>query len=80
MDWQFADYEIDFVKNPKLPFSNNSQKIIYSAHLIEHLPQATLTILLRECCRVLKPGAGSGSNARTWRNSSTCIANRTSTC
>jgi SAM-dependent methyltransferase len=56
VDRHFADYRIDFVKNPKLPFDNNSQRVIYSAHMIEHLPQATLTILLRECCRVLKPG------------------------
>jgi SAM-dependent methyltransferase len=56
VDWQCADYRIDLVKNPKLPFGDGIQKIIYSAHMIEHLPQATLTILLRECCRVLEPG------------------------
>jgi SAM-dependent methyltransferase len=56
VDWKGGDYVIDLVKNPKLPFGDHTQKIIYSAHLIEHLPQATLTILLRECYRVLKPG------------------------
>ena len=56
VDWRFADYKIDLVKNPKLPFGDHSQKIIYSAHLIEHLPQVTLAILLRECYRVLEPG------------------------
>jgi ubiquinone/menaquinone biosynthesis C-methylase UbiE len=56
VDWRFADYRIDLVKNPKLPFRDRTKKIIYSAHLIEHLPQATLVILLRECYRVLKPG------------------------
>jgi predicted SAM-dependent methyltransferase len=56
VDWKGADYNIDLVKNPKLPFGDDSQKIIYSAHLIEHIPEARLAILLRECVRVLGPG------------------------
>ncbi len=46
----------DLVKDPRLPFRDGSQKIIYSAHLIEHLPRPTLAALLRECHRVLAPG------------------------
>jgi SAM-dependent methyltransferase len=56
VDWNGADYHIDLVKNSKLPFRDGSQRIIYSAHLIEHLPRPTLAALLRECHRVLAPG------------------------
>jgi SAM-dependent methyltransferase len=56
VDWKDADYVTDLVKNPELPFGDRSQKLIYSAHLIEHLPQPALEALLRECCRVLAPG------------------------
>jgi hypothetical protein len=56
VDWKFADHQINLVERPVLPFRDRSQKIIYSAHLIEHLPQPTLVALLRECHRVLKIG------------------------
>ncbi len=56
VDWKEADHIIDLVKTPNLPFVDHTQKLIYSAHLIEHLPQATLEVLLRECWRVLEPG------------------------
>ncbi len=56
LDWKEADYLVDLVKTPELPFKNDSQKIIYSAHLIEHLPEPALATLLQECCRVLEPG------------------------
>src|SRR5262249_4753996 len=56
VDWKNADYVIDLVANPNLPFRDGSMSIIYSAHLIEHLPPATLATLLRECHRVLAPG------------------------
>lgn len=56
VDWKHADYVIDLVENPVLPFRDGSQRIIYSAHLIEHLPPATLATLLGECRRVLAPG------------------------
>jgi SAM-dependent methyltransferase len=56
IDWRDADYSVDLVRRPELPFGDGSQRIIYSAHLIEHLPEPTLAALLRECGRVLAPG------------------------
>jgi hypothetical protein len=56
IDWRDADHSIDLVRRPELPFGDGSQRIIYSAHLIEHIPGPKLGILLRECCRVLAPG------------------------
>ena len=56
VDWRSADHQINLVERPALPFRDRSQKIIYSAHMIEHLPQPTLTTLLHECHRVLKHG------------------------
>jgi SAM-dependent methyltransferase len=41
-----------------LPFSNQSVDSIYSTHMVEHLYPDELEDLLRECARVLKPGAG----------------------
>lgn len=41
-----------------LPFRTNSVWSIYSTHMIEHLYPDELEALLRECARVLKPGAG----------------------
>jgi SAM-dependent methyltransferase len=56
VDWQDADLTVNLVENPILPFKDNSTRLIFSAHLIEHLPQETLPVLLRECYRILKPG------------------------
>jgi predicted SAM-dependent methyltransferase len=41
-----------------LPFSSQVVDSIYSTHMIEHFYPDELEKLLRECCRVLKPGAG----------------------
>jgi prepilin-type processing-associated H-X9-DG protein len=41
-----------------LPFCPDSVSSIYSTHMIEHLYPDELEALLRECVRVLKPGAG----------------------
>jgi predicted SAM-dependent methyltransferase len=41
-----------------LPFANQSVDSIYSTHMVEHLYPDELEELLRECSRVLKPGAG----------------------
>jgi hypothetical protein len=56
VDWKSADRQINLAERPVLSFRDLSQKIIYSAHLIEHLPQPALTALLRECYRVLDHG------------------------
>ena len=41
-----------------LPFPGDSVDAIYSSHLLEHLTFEQTQRLLRECLRVLKPGAG----------------------
>lgn len=47
-------YPID-LRNP-LPFPDKSVSMIFSEHLIEHLPKDDGLKLLQECYRVLKPG------------------------
>ena len=56
IDWADADYNINLVESPKLPFGDRSKSLIYSAHLIEHLQDDSLVELLGECHRVLRPG------------------------
>ncbi len=56
IDWKDADHTVNLVEQPLLPFKDRSQRLIYTAHLIEHLPAATLTTLLAECHRVLRAG------------------------
>ena len=41
-----------------LPFAGNSVDSIYSTHMFEHFFPDELNLLLSECFRVLKPGAG----------------------
>jgi prepilin-type processing-associated H-X9-DG protein len=41
-----------------LPFAADSVNSVYSTHMMEHLYPDELEALLRECVRVLKPGAG----------------------
>ena len=41
-----------------LPYSNASVDSIYSTHMMEHFYPDELQAVLRECARVLKPGAG----------------------
>ncbi len=56
VDWKDADHTVNLVEQPLLPFKDRSKRLIYTAHLIEHLPAATLTTLLAECHRILRPG------------------------
>lgn len=42
-----------FEVGKKLPFKDNSQEIIYSSHMLEHLPQTVVDYVLKECYRVL---------------------------
>lgn len=56
VDWQDADYNINLSRSPQLPFKDNSQKLLYSAHMIEHLSSESLPKLFDECYRILKPG------------------------
>jgi hypothetical protein len=43
-----------FEVNNKFPVKDNSQEIIYSSHLLEHLPQNVVDYVLNECYRALK--------------------------
>lgn len=60
--WFNIDFDEDFpevhhldLRQP-LPFPDSSVSLIFSEHLIEHLPKADGLNLLKECYRVLKPG------------------------
>lgn len=55
--WQNLD-ELNhfyFTLDNNLPCKDNSQDIVYSSHLLEHLPQYVVEFLLDETLRVLKP-------------------------
>lgn len=39
-----------------VPFPDNSVSLFYTSHLLEHLTFWELSLLLRDCLRVLKPG------------------------
>lgn len=56
VDWQDADFTINLRDKPRLPLPDDSSCVIYSAHMIEHLPDDSLDHLLQECFRLLKPG------------------------
>jgi SAM-dependent methyltransferase len=56
VDVDGADFNVVFGKAARLPFADNSQSIIYSSHMIEHLDDAALGALFEECFRVLRPG------------------------
>ena len=56
VDLEDADINVNFRRHHPLPFPDHSQSIIYSAHVLEHVDDATVRYLLRECHRVLKPG------------------------
>jgi predicted SAM-dependent methyltransferase len=47
----------DLTSQNKLPFKNNTVSIIYSSHVIEHVPEEDTEWLLQEAFRVMKPGA-----------------------
>ncbi len=51
-----ADFNVELDARTVLPFADDSQSIIYSSHMIEHLDEATLARVLSECRRILKPG------------------------
>ena len=45
----------DIVKNPILPFEDNSFSAVYSSHCLEHLLEKDLLFALKEIKRILKP-------------------------
>lgn len=56
LDWTEADYVIDLRRTDRLPFSDGSQRFVYTSHLVEHLDDETIARLFAECRRVLRPG------------------------
>jgi SAM-dependent methyltransferase len=56
IDWDKADHCVNLAEQPILPLEDGAAGLIFSAHLIEHLPQERLLVLLGECHRILKPG------------------------
>ena len=56
VDIKNCDFPIEFNSTNLLPFEDNSQRLIYSAHMIEHLEPKDLEVFIKECFRVLKPG------------------------
>ena len=55
VDWTEADFSLWLSKDSRLPFADNSQRIIYTAHMLEHVEDGVLESLLREIYRVLGP-------------------------
>jgi len=56
VDWVGADVKVNLRDGGRLPFPRESQRFIYSAHLIEHLDDASILRLFSECRRILRPG------------------------
>jgi len=56
VDIDGADFNIDFRSHETFPFESNSQKVIYSSHAMEHIPEKSLEYILRESYRILKVG------------------------
>ena len=56
LDFEDADFNIDFSSEVPFPFEPETQDIIYSCHCIEHIPNTAILYWLRESYRILKPG------------------------
>lgn len=56
IDIEDSDFDLDLSSLSRLPFPAASQRIVYAAHVVEHLGQAAFEHLLRECHRILRPG------------------------
>lgn len=60
-DDNYIDISFDFnmlKNNNKLPFADNSVDIFYCSHVVEHIDDETVKIMLKECYRTLKQGGG----------------------
>jgi predicted SAM-dependent methyltransferase len=56
VDWAHADVQIWLTGESRLPFADESQNIVFSAHLMEHLEDAPLRRVLHEAYRILRKG------------------------
>lgn len=48
--------DVDLISREPLPMDDNTAELVYSSHFLEHLPEESVRHVLREACRVLKPG------------------------
>jgi SAM-dependent methyltransferase len=55
VDWVGADVSTDLRSGGHLPFADESQRFVYSAHLVEHLDDDSMLCLFAECRRILRP-------------------------
>jgi len=55
-DQKAAFVEYDLTALAPLPFDDGSISLAYTSHTIEHVPDAAVHNVLRECHRVLRPG------------------------
>jgi SAM-dependent methyltransferase len=56
IDIEGSDFNLDLTRDARLPFPDSSQRIVYAAHVVEHLGPEPVAHLLRECHRILRPG------------------------
>lgn len=56
VDIEDSDFDLDLASCSPLPFGDDSQHVVYAAHVVEHLEQRAFEHLLRECRRILRPG------------------------
>jgi hypothetical protein len=56
VDIEGSDFDLDMEQGCPFPFENASQRLLYTAHLVEHLDQKSFEHFLAECARVLAPG------------------------
>lgn len=55
-DNAFIDINQNLLENQELPFSDESLELIFTSHVLEHLPDEVVLNLLKECYRTLKKG------------------------
>jgi len=55
VDWVGADVSTDLRSGGHLPFADETQRFIYSAHLVEHLDDDSILRLFAECRRIMRP-------------------------
>lgn len=56
IDYSRADFNINLNEPSTLPFDDNSMRLAYSAHCLEHLEEKYVAEVLKECFRVMRPG------------------------
>ncbi len=56
IDIDGADFNYDIREHQPFPFADNSIKLIYSSHMVEHLPEETCEYFFKEAYRLLDNG------------------------